>query len=702
MAYVISKTNGTQLTIVQDGAVDTNATSITLIGKNVSSFGDAQNENFVKMLENFNYDKQPRSPIMGQIWFDSALNVFRPMVFDNTNWRPLAVCLYSNTTTDTLLNAGGFNLAAKYPGDFWFDSANKQLHVFTNTGTETVLIGPEGVTGFNTTKMASTKILDNVGTPHPVIQMLLDGETIGVLSNTEFTPASLTGFSKIYRGLTFKNYSSSTRYTTATTDVVLHGLHEQLDSSYVRRNVDEHLNANWYVDTGYSLKLGTSSQAGVYWNSAASALSLNSSGSFRLEATGGTLTFNGTSLTASSSIALGAPSALLNSVYSIKVSAGSATAAGTLEGIWTLSTGSNIVPNADLANTVGTNLLRFNQVFTKHLNAGNATEQGTILGAWQLSSSSSFTPEVDNQGDLGTVAKKFRTIYVTTVANANSSTLRLDNSVDVTGNVAPTMDSFYNLGDTSYKWNNLHVVNANASVVSATSVSATVIVTSNLTATNVAVNSLTDISGTTVSIFDKDGSLVANSDGRISTQRAVKTYVDYVAQGLSNQISSSIGAVPRIPAGTVFHHAGVNAPSGYVVCDGASYQVSAYPDLFAAIGYTFGGAGGAFRVPDLRGMFIRGYAISGSVDAGRAFGSYQGDAFASHGHLFDDIRWAEVDGVYSYNDPMLGTIAVGPGAGSNRGTDYDNGVHFTKHGTYLTGDSETRPKNVALLPIIKT
>jgi microcystin-dependent protein len=59
-----------------------------------------------------------------------------------------------------------------------------------------------------------------------------------------------------------------------------------------------------------------------------------------------------------------------------------------------------------------------------------------------------------------------------------------------------------------------------------------------------------------------------------------------------------------------------------------------------------------------------------------------------HGHLFDDIRWAEVDGVYSYNDPQLGTIAVGPGAGSNRGTDYNNGVHFQQHGTYNAGSGQ--------------
>jgi microcystin-dependent protein/cytoskeletal protein CcmA (bactofilin family) len=60
----------------------------------------------------------------------------------------------------------------------------------------------------------------------------------------------------------------------------------------------------------------------------------------------------------------------------------------------------------------------------------------------------------------------------------------------------------------------------------------------------------------------------------------------------------------------------------------------------------------------------------------------------THGHLFDDIRWSEVSGAYTYNDPQLGPISVGPGAGSNRGTDYDNGAHFLQHGTYNAGGSQ--------------
>jgi hypothetical protein len=142
MAYQLNKSNGGSLILLNDGLVDTEATSLTLVGKNVSGFGDAQNENFVFLLENFASGFQPRSPLTGQIWFDTNARVFRPAVFDGTNWRPLATLLYSNTSTDTLLNAGSNNFVANKPGDFWFNSSTKNLYIVSSTASDMTLIGP--------------------------------------------------------------------------------------------------------------------------------------------------------------------------------------------------------------------------------------------------------------------------------------------------------------------------------------------------------------------------------------------------------------------------------------------------------------------------------------------------------------------------------------------------------------------------------
>ena len=71
MAYTINKTDGSILATVADGQVDEIKTDLTLIGKNYSGFGEALNENFVKLLENFAGTAVPTKPIRGQIWFDT-------------------------------------------------------------------------------------------------------------------------------------------------------------------------------------------------------------------------------------------------------------------------------------------------------------------------------------------------------------------------------------------------------------------------------------------------------------------------------------------------------------------------------------------------------------------------------------------------------------------------------------------------------
>jgi len=65
-----------------------------------------------------------------------------------------------------------------------------------------------------------------------------------------------------------------------------------------------------------------------------------------------------------------------------------------------------------------------------------------------------------------------------------------------------------------------------------------------------------------------------------------------------------------IPAGTVMSWAGGgNAPFGFVYCNGAEYDYVENPEyriLFDAIGYTYGGSGNTFKVPDLRARTIIG------------------------------------------------------------------------------------------------
>ena len=135
-----------------------------------------------------------------------------------------------------------------------------------------------------------------------------------------------------------------------------------------------------------------------------------------------------------------------------------------------------------------------------------------------------------------------------------------------------------------------------------------------------------------------------------------------------------------VPTGAVFWFAANAAPVGYLKADGATLSTSTYAALFAVIGYTYGGAGAAFNLPDLRGEFIRGWDDGRGVDPARVFGSAQVDEFKSHTH-----NWQR-------------TVVGGAFAGQDTAGNYSTAATATS----AAGGTETRPRNVALLPCIKT
>ena len=74
-----------------------------------------------------------------------------------------------------------------------------------------------------------------------------------------------------------------------------------------------------------------------------------------------------------------------------------------------------------------------------------------------------------------------------------------------------------------------------------------------------------------------------------------------------------------VPVGTVEYFATATPPAGYLKADGAAVGRETYPDLFAAIGTTFGAGDGSttFNLPDLIGRFAQGSMMPGQkIEAG--------------------------------------------------------------------------------------
>ena len=175
MSYIINKTDGSRLTEIVDGAIDQTATDLTLIGKNVSYYGEFYNENLVKLLENFASTTAPNNPIQGQLWFDSSEG--RLKIYDGNGFKTSSGPVVSTTVPTTLSQ-----------GDLWIDSANQQFYF--HDGVSKTLAGPiytanQGVTGFNV-----TDITDSFGNIQIVAMLYVARELIGIYSKSEFEPAS--------------------------------------------------------------------------------------------------------------------------------------------------------------------------------------------------------------------------------------------------------------------------------------------------------------------------------------------------------------------------------------------------------------------------------------------------------------------------------------------------------------------------------
>lgn len=138
------------------------------------------------------------------------------------------------------------------------------------------------------------------------------------------------------------------------------------------------------------------------------------------------------------------------------------------------------------------------------------------------------------------------------------------------------------------------------------------------------------------------------------------------------------------PPGTVIYYAANTCPSGYIKANGAVVSRTTYSALFAAIGTIFGAGDGAttFKLPDLRGEFIRSWDDGRGADPGRSFASWQDDSFEQHSHTTGG-RYMTVDG---------GGQLCAYGGG---------GCYNYRNDVAPTGGTENRPRNVALNACIK-
>ena len=205
-------------------------------------------------------------------------------------------------------------------------------------------------------------------------------------------------------------------------------------------------------------------------------------------------------------------------------------------------------------------------------------------------------------------------------------------------------------------------------------------------------------------LFVASGKLKVNAQGITSNElatNAVKTIAIEDGAVTSAKLNSS---VILVPTGAVMPFAMNSAPTGWLAANGAEYSKvsSTYLALFTAIGTVYGetnGAGGVgtthFRVPDLRGYFVRGHGVNiDGTTSNSTFGEKKTDTLQGHTHTQN--MGTSYDNVDSYNN--------GTAARANRSGGSGNmGLAVTSDGTNGTPriSTETAPRNISLLYCIK-
>lgn len=201
MAYEVNKFNGTFLTSVADGTIDT-TTDLRFIGKNYAGYGEVQNENFLHLLENFSNTTAPPKSITGQVWFDTANKKLK--IYDGSKYKV----------------AGGAEASGTAPsgaalGDFWWDTSAKQLYAWN--GTEYTLVGPVASPDLGTSLVNSRVVYGTVSTavgPHTILEIIADDKVIGIVSKTAFTldtdKNAIDDFTVVKKGFTLAKSQSGT------------------------------------------------------------------------------------------------------------------------------------------------------------------------------------------------------------------------------------------------------------------------------------------------------------------------------------------------------------------------------------------------------------------------------------------------------------------------------------------------------------
>jgi microcystin-dependent protein len=140
---------------------------------------------------------------------------------------------------------------------------------------------------------------------------------------------------------------------------------------------------------------------------------------------------------------------------------------------------------------------------------------------------------------------------------------------------------------------------------------------------------------------------------------------------------ANLTGIEGVNTGIVVPWGSAVIPSGFLECNGASVSTSTYAALFAVIGYTYGGSGASFNLPDLTDRTVvnksntKSLAQTGGANTVTPTGNISGSTgsttlttqqIPSHSHTFSGPQ-----GCGNAMLTLFNAVPSGSGASSNTG-----------------------------------
>tara|TARA_B110000503_G_C7162420_1_gene420273 strand:+ start:190 stop:2181 length:1992 start_codon:yes stop_codon:yes gene_type:complete len=563
MAYSVDFTDSNKGAItVEDNSPNTE-TSLTMIGRNYTDYGEIFNENFLHLLENFANNTSPINPVEGQLWYDTTDGVDQLKVYDGTQW----------------VSAGGLKKASSQPaasnsviGDLWIDTSNQQVYLYSGSGW--ILVGPEYAAGASTGAkfewIPSTDPSSDIDTTkgNPCIITYSNDIAIAIISSRSFQPKiAINGFYTISAGV---NVSSNYKFygTSEKSENLIVSGTTYAGSEFARLNAANIFSRPIRITSGSGITIGESQTLTITTSgSNIDIINKSTDGSTNFKVAANTTAIK---ITADGNIGLfnSSPTEVLDVTGNIKASGTLTIGAATFSG------------NTSVTGNIST--------------TGNTTIAGTLTTGNVYRQSSTNT--------IGISSEPFNTIYVGAV---NASTVTANTVIaSLTGTATKasqlTQTTTFSLtGDIT---------------ASAVNYNGTANVALNTTLGTSYFTGKTDI--TTV----YGGGRILPTDQILINRPTADSELGDLNTGLYKITQEDLVAtIPVFQPGMMMPYAGSTAPAKWAFCYGQVVSTSTYSALFTAIGYAYDTSltSTSFRLPDMRGRLPLGADNIGGTSANR-------------------------------------------------------------------------------------